>query len=151
MLRRCWFCWFSICKEHLTYCFSDGCWFVQSFSQVFPVERLYPTGKIWLVLIICSAIIISYYHLVLGHEKNWDHYLLAASQWLCKYIMEVIHTKFRTFVNIPSNLLKHCLVVHIIMSEHAILDFVDSVSNPFEYDKFMLGIFIIDFSKVLDT
>ena len=81
-----WFCCFSLCKAHLTYCFGDGCWFVQSFSRIFPIERLHPTDKIWLVLIIYLAIIINYYHPVLIHEKNWDHYLLAVSQWLWKYI-----------------------------------------------------------------
>ena len=33
----------------------------------------------------------------------------------------------------------------------AILEVVNSVSNSFEYGKFILGIFIIYFSKVLDT
>ena len=85
-LGRCWFCWFSLCKTHLTYYFSDDCWFVQSFSRIFPIERLHPTDKIWLVLFTCLAIIINYYHLVSIHEKNRDHYFLAAIQWLCKCI-----------------------------------------------------------------
>ena len=85
-LGRCWFCWFSLCKAHLTYRFSDDCWFVQSFFRIFPIERLHLTNKFWLFLIICFVIIINYYHLVSIHEKNRDHYLLAASQWLCKYI-----------------------------------------------------------------
>ena len=85
-LGRYWFCWFSLCKAHLTYRFSDGCWFVQSFYPIFPIKRLHPAGKIWLVLVICLVIIISYYHLVSMHEKNRDHYLLASSQWLCKCI-----------------------------------------------------------------
>ena len=38
-----------------------------------------------------------------------------------------IQTKSRTFVTIPSYLLKHCLAVHVIMSEHAILELVNSV------------------------
>ena len=85
-LGRCWFCWFSLCKAHLTYRFSDDCWFDQNFSRIFSIKRLHPSEKYWLVLIICLGIIINYYHLVLIHENNWDHYLLAASQWLCKYI-----------------------------------------------------------------
>ena len=85
-LGRCWFCRFSHCMAHLTYCLADGCWFVQKLTRIFPIERLYPTNKIWLVLIICLVIIISYYHLVSLHEKNRDHYLLGASQWLCKCI-----------------------------------------------------------------
>ena len=64
---------------HLTYCFSYGCRFVRGFFRIFPIEILHPTDKIWLVLIICLATIIRYYHLVSLHEKNWDHYLLAAS------------------------------------------------------------------------
>ena len=52
------------------YCF--GCWFVQSFIQIFRIEKLHPIDKIWLVLIICLVIIISYYHLVLLHEKSWE-------------------------------------------------------------------------------
>ena len=88
-LGRCWFCWFSLCKTHLTYYFSDDCWFVQSFSRIFPIERLHPTDKIWLISIICLATIISYYHLVSLNLKNWDHYLLAASEWLCKYICKL--------------------------------------------------------------
>ena len=57
----------------------------------------------------------------------------------------------RTFVTIPSDLLRHCLAVHVIVSVHTILELVNSVSNSFEYDKFILGIFIIYFSKVLGT
>ena len=60
-------------------------WFVRSFSQILPIERLHPADKN-LVLIICLATIISYYHLASLHEKNRDHYLLAASEWLFKYI-----------------------------------------------------------------
>ena len=71
----------------LFHCF--GCWFVESFIRNFRKERLHPIDKIWLVLIICLVIIISYYHLVPLHEKNWDDYLLAASQWLCKYICKI--------------------------------------------------------------
>ena len=84
-LGGCWFCWFSLCMAHLTYYFSDASWFVQSsnspkkFARIFPTERLHPTDKIWLVFIICLAIIIGYYHLVSLHEKNQDHYILAAS------------------------------------------------------------------------
>ena len=59
------------------HCF--GCWFVQSFIRIFRIERLHPIDKIWLVLIICLVIIISYYHLVPLHGKNWDDHLLAAS------------------------------------------------------------------------
>ena len=66
-----------------------GCWFVQSFIWIFWIERLHPIDKIWLVLIICLVIIISYYHLIPLHEKNWDDHLLAASQWLCKYICKI--------------------------------------------------------------
>ena len=51
----------------------------------------------------------------------------------------------------PSNLPKHCLAANVIMSEHAILELVNSVSNSFEYYKFTPGIPIIYFSKVLDT
>ena len=47
------------------------------FSNFFS-RKTHPTDKIWLVLII------SYYHLVLLYEKDWDHYFLAGSQWLCK-------------------------------------------------------------------
>ena len=42
---RWWFCWFSFCMAHLTYCLSDGCWFVWSFSRIFPIERHHPTDK----------------------------------------------------------------------------------------------------------
>ena len=59
--------------------------------------------------------------------------------------------KFRTFVTISSNLLKHCLAVHVIMSEHAILELINKISNSFAYGIFTLGIFIIYFSKVLGT
>ena len=59
--------------------------------------------------------------------------------------------KFRTFATIPSNLPKQCLAANVIMSEHAILELVNSVSNSFEYYKFTPGIPIIHFSKVLDT
>ena len=83
---RCWICWFSLCMAHLTYRFSDGCWFIWSFFRFFPLERLHPTDRTWLVLIICLITINSYYHLVLLHEKNQGHYLLAAKEWLCKYI-----------------------------------------------------------------
>ena len=69
------------------HCF--GCWFVQSFIWNFQKERLHLIDKIWLVLIICLFIIISCYHLVPLHEKNWDNHLLAASQWLCKYICKI--------------------------------------------------------------
>ena len=51
------------------------------FFSNFPIERLHPTDKTSLVLIICLATIISYYHLVSLHEKNRD--LQAASEWLC--------------------------------------------------------------------
>ena len=34
-----------------------------------------------ITLIICLITTISHYYLVSLHEKNWDHYLLAASQW----------------------------------------------------------------------
>ena len=148
MLGRCWFCWFSLCVSQLTYRFSDGCWFVQSFSWIFPVERLHSTDKIWLVLIICVVIIISYYHLVSLHEKDWDRYPLAVRQWLCKYICK---SSMRTFITIPSNFLKQCLAVHVIMSDHTILELINSVSNSFEYSKFTPGICVIYFSKVLDT
>ena len=37
------------------------------------------------------------------------------------------------------------------MSNHANLELIHSVLNSFEYDKFIPGIFIIYFSKVLDT
>ena len=80
-LGRCSFCWFSLCMTYLTYHFSDGYWFVQSFFRIFPIERIQPADEIWLVLIICLAIIMSYYHLVSLYEKNRDHY-----QWLYKYI-----------------------------------------------------------------
>ena len=66
-----------------------GCWFVQSFIRFFRIERLYPIDKIWLVLIICLVIIISYYYLVPLHEKNGNDHLLAVSQWLCKYICKI--------------------------------------------------------------
>ena len=139
-LVRCCSCWFLLSIAHLTYRFSDGCWLVQSFIRIFPMERLHHTEKIWLVLIICLVIIFSYYHLVSLHGKNRYPYLLGTSQWLH---LQDIHTKSRTFVTIPSYLLKHCLAVHVIMSEHAILELVNSVSDSFEYDKFTLGIFII--------
>ena len=42
--------------------------------------------KTGLSLIIYLAIIITFYHQVLLHEKNRNHYILAASQWLWKYI-----------------------------------------------------------------
>ena len=50
--------------------------------------------QIWLVLIICLAIIIImrriiYCHLVSLYEKNRDHYPLAGSQWLFKYICKL--------------------------------------------------------------
>ena len=77
----------------LLYCF--GCWFVQSFIRISQIERLHPIDKMWLVLIICLFIIISYYHLVSLHDKNWDDYLLAASQWLCKCISK---TSIRSLV-----------------------------------------------------
>ena len=129
MLRRCWFSWFSLCMAHTTYRFRN-----QSFIRVFSLERLHPIDKIWLVVIICLFIIISYYHLISLDEKNRDSYLLAASQWLCKYICKTsIH-----FVTIPSNLLKHRLAVHVHMSEHVILELVNSVSNSFEYDNILL-------------
>ena len=32
----------------------------------------------------CVSIDCGYYHLILLHDKNRDHYLLAASEWLCK-------------------------------------------------------------------
>ena len=41
--------------------------------------------------------------------------------------------------------------VHVIMSEHVILELINSVSNSFEYGTFILGINIIYFPKVLDT
>ena len=88
-LRWCWFRWFSLCMTHFKYRFSDGYWFVRSFSGIFPIERLHPTDKTWSVLIICLATIISYYHLVWLHENNQDHYLQAASEWLCKYISKL--------------------------------------------------------------
>ena len=79
---------FSLFMVYLTYHSSDGCWFVQRFSQIFPIERLHPTDKIWLVLIICLVVIISYYHLVSLHENNRDQYVLAASQCLYAYICQ---------------------------------------------------------------
>ena len=39
--------------------------------------------------------------------------------------------------------------VHVIMSEHIILELINSVSNSFEYGTFILGINIIYFPKVL--
>ena len=69
------------------HCF--GCWFIQSFIRIFWIERLHLMDKIWLVLIICLVIIISYYHLVQLHEKNRDDHLLAACQWLCTYICKI--------------------------------------------------------------
>ena len=71
---------------NMTYRFSDGCWLIQSFTRIFPIERLHPTNKTWLVLIICLVIIINYYHLVSLHEENRDHYLLGACKWLCMCI-----------------------------------------------------------------
>ena len=146
-LGRRWFWWFLLCMAHLTYRFSDGYWFVRTFSRLFLIESLHPIDKTWLVLIICLATIISYYHLVSIHEKNRGHYLLAASERLCKYICKL---SIRSLGPL-SLLLKHCLVVHVIMSKHAILKLVNSISNSFEHGKFILGIFIIYFSKVLDT
>ena len=43
-------------------------------------------GGFTVVLIICLATIISYYHLVSLHEKSRGHCLVAASEWLCKNI-----------------------------------------------------------------
>ena len=122
-------------------------WLLISFSWIFPVERLHSTGKNWLVLIICVVIIISFYHLVSLLEKNRDRYPLAVSQWLCKYICK---SSMRTFITIPCNLLKHCLAVHVIISEGTFLELVNSVSNSFECSKFAPGICVIYFSKVLD-
>ena len=65
------------------------CFIVQSFIWIFRIERLHSIHKIWLVLIICLVMIISYCHLVLLHEKNWEDNLLAASQWFCKYICKI--------------------------------------------------------------
>ena len=44
-------------------------------------------------------------------------------------------------------MLKHCLAAHVIISDQAILELVNSVSNSFEYDKFILGIFIQWYKK----
>ena len=146
--RWCIFFWLSLCMANLTYCFTDGCWTGQSFSRYFLIERLHPTDKIWLVLIICLAIIISYYHLVSLHEKNLDHYLLAVSHWLYKYIcksslwnlglkqlFQVIC--WNTNSTWPCYHITGCTcyhvvhVVHVLMSERAILELVNSVLNFF--------------------
>ena len=65
------------------------CFIVQSFIWIFRIERLHSIHKTWLVLIICLVMIISYCHLVLLHEKNWEDNLLAASQWFCKCICKI--------------------------------------------------------------
>ena len=135
----------TLCMTNLTYCFSDGCWFGQSFSRFFPIERLDPTDKIWLVvLIICLTIIISQYHLVSLH-KNREHYLLAVSHWLCKYICKSSIWNLgplpllQVFCwNTNSTCARYYVtdytcyhVVHVVMSEHAILELVNSASNLF--------------------
>ena len=122
-------------------------WLLINFSWIFPVERLHSTDKNWLVLIICVVIIISFYDLVSLLEKNRDRYPLAVSQWLCKYICK---SSMRTFITIPSNFLKQCLALHVIISEDTFLELVNSVSNSFECSKFAPGICVIYFSKVLD-
>ena len=119
------------------------------FSRFFPIERLDPTDKIWLVLIICLTIIISQYHLVSLH-KNRDHYLLAVSHWLCKYICKSSIWNLgplpllQVFCwNTNSTCARYYVtdytcyhVVHVIMSEHVILELVNSVSNLFNMINF---------------
>ena len=111
-LARCWLCWFFLSIVHLTYGFSDGCWFVRSFSQIFPIESLHPTDKTWLVSIICLATIISYYHLVSLHEKNRGHYILAASDWLYKYIVRRLYEPLSLFQVIAETLFD-CTCYHV--------------------------------------
>ena len=115
------------------------------FSRNFPIERLHSKDKIWLVLIICLAILISFYHLVLLHGKNRHHYLLAVSHWLCKYICKPSIRSLGTlplFLVICWNTSSTCTcyhakgctyyhvvhAVHVVMSERAIFPLVNSVS-----------------------
>ena len=144
-LRRGWFCWFSHCMVNLKYCFSDGCWFSQIFARFLPIERLHPTSKMWLVLIICLPIIISSYHLVSLHEKNRCHYLLTVSHCLRKYIcksfiwslgslplFQVIYWNTNSTCACYHVTCYHLVhAVYVVMSQHAILELVDSVSNFF--------------------
>ena len=51
-----------------------------------PLFGMSAIGSFTIVLIISLATIISYYHLVSLQGKNRDHYLVAASEWLYKYI-----------------------------------------------------------------
>ena len=64
----------------------EGCWFVRNFSRIFPKERLHPNDKTLISFNHLFSYIQSLVIIVSLHEKNRHHYLLAAGQWLCKYI-----------------------------------------------------------------
>ena len=124
-------------------------WWLLIRSKIFSNFSNRKTPSYWQKLISFNHLF-SYNHLVSLHLKNWDYYLLAASEWLCKYICKLSIRSLRP-LSLFQVIAEHCLVVHVIMSEHDILELANSVSNSFEYGKFMLGISIIYFFNVLDT
>ena len=136
---------FPLWMAHITYNFSAvmAADLLKIILKFFLIERFDPIDKIWFVLIMCLVIIVSYYHLVSLHENNSDDSLLAVNQWLCKYIYKTSIRRLGPLLLFQATCW-HCY--HVIMSEHAILELVNSVSYSLEYNKFILGIFTINFT-----